>query len=347
MRFIACFVSLVWFYTNAQAQPAAGSLLLGGGAFLSKSLQRGNNSVSIGLSPTAGLFVTDRLMVGASASFFVFRQGQSGHFTTSYVSPFARYYLNGKGASRFYLEASVGLEHYAYHFSDTPLKENALTFSVGGGLTTWLTKEITLNNSLQYGQLRFLGEAGERNDLYQTLLWNATLQAVLPAKTEKTSPSIGKGTYLIGLQGSGGWSNSGVDDDFHLSVEPQLGYFVADHVMLGASVQLAFARNNQIIDGQYFARYYPLSKTSRWQPFAEFGGGTRFQFSADKPNVFNANIKTGIGLDYFITPSIALETQAYYYVGKVEDQVPTPELFEISAGLKFFLNDLSFFNKKK
>lgn len=329
-------------------QALKGSKWIGGGGLLGTNLDLEDNNLTLGISPLAGFFFNEHWALAAEANFTYTKVSADVHVFNYRLAPIGRYYFGGKKRSRFFVTASPGWEHSSLNLGgDQSITEDVFTYLVGAGLNTWLGTDVALENTLHFAGRSYLGDATSSN--YRELLWQASLQAFLPPEQPAPIiPAVGKGAWRLNLEASGGWSNSGADDDYYLSLRPGLGYFIADHLMIGADVQLAIARNNRIIDGEYYARYYPLPNSTRWQPLLELGGGTRFQFLADPPRQFDANLKAGTGLDLFLSQSIAIEALAYYYLGRVEDKASAgPELLELSLGIEFFLKDNPLFKKGK
>lgn len=135
----------------------------------------------------------------------------------------------------------------------------------------------------------------------------------------------GKGSMLLGGNAGINFSSERSDDkSFGMSLYPQAGFFVANSFALGASVSLGYSsyntnstRTNNIGLGP-FVRYYLGS--GKALPFLEARGGWgRYQSRYEEPGGVERKYTDhigygglGIGLAYFLTPSVGLEPLLSY-----------------------------------
>lgn len=118
------------------------------------------------------------------------------------------------------------------------------------------------------------------------------------------------------------------DTPFDLGISPKVGFFVADDVAIGAEVNLGLSTRQDFTDFTYrigpFARYYfnnqdiDVTVSQRSLFFAEANAG--FQGSNIKSNGISTNnnglgLGAGVGLAYFVSPTVGLETSLKYNFG--------------------------------
>ncbi len=156
-----------------------------------------------------------------------------------------------------------------------------------------------------------------------------------------SNAQLSKGDYMIGTDlGSGITStasnglfgfNFGLNDGagFNVGLAPKVGYFVSDNFLLGAVVNLGFAKSAEAKDGvsakstlygvQALSRYYlspgeegvdNLLKNGRFFLEANAGFAGVNVKNGDTTNGFAYGF--GPGYSYFITDNVALETSVKY-----------------------------------
>ncbi|GAB2776485.1 hypothetical protein GCM10027275_19590 [Rhabdobacter roseus] len=137
-----------------------------------------------------------------------------------------------------------------------------------------------------------------------------------------------QGTWLVGLSGNGSFQKDGLNRLSQVQLAPQLGYFVARNLALGAQLSLdqreSRYRGNTTLKshatsayGQ--ARYY--IGNAKLKPYATIlagygwnrghgldGTGDLVRFRGDD----GWQAAAGAGLAYFVGPQIALEAEAHY-----------------------------------
>ncbi|PNE28873.1 hypothetical protein BHU09_04755 [Tannerella sp. oral taxon 808] len=148
------------------------------------------------------------------------------------------------------------------------------------------------------------------------LLMSAIMIAVcsfgaMNAQLQKGSVMVGGGVGNLNF-GFGSGSN------FSIGITPRVGYFIQDHVAIGAKVTGVFtgqrhSSNTYSYGVNAFGRYYfgkkefkTGLKEGRW--FAEAGAG----FSGVKGADVGFNVNFGPGYSYFLNEHIALEALALY-----------------------------------
>lgn len=130
------------------------------------------------------------------------------------------------------------------------------------------------------------------------------------------------------------------DKYFDLNLATKGGYFIKNGIAIGAVIEYSLGRQNQVVS-QYkststglligpVARYY--TEYGSIIPFAEVSAGfgvntqkTEFldlPSTKDKAPVFN--IKPGIGADYFLNDSFAVEGMIYYFFSHEKENPGDP-----------------------
>ena len=133
---------------------------------------------------------------------------------------------------------------------------------------------------------------------------------------QNLNAQIAKSSLLLG--GSAFFSYSNPDNfssSFSISLSPNVGIFVTDRLVIGGTPLVSFSSSDNFNSNSFsigaFGRYYfPTSSEKLW-----FFGSTRLsygvtnfnfdQFEDQTSNTFTFSF--GPGVDYFISPSVALE----------------------------------------
>lgn len=154
-----------------------------------------------------------------------------------------------------------------------------------------------------------------------------------------SNAQLAEGDYMIGTDlGSGLTSNAsnglfgfnfGLNDGagFNVGLAPKVGYFVSDNFLLGAVVNLGYAKGPEtegasestIYGIQALSRYYLApgeqgvdNMLKRGRFFAEANAGFAGVNVKDGPTTNGFAFGFGPGYSYFITDNVALETSVKY-----------------------------------
>ncbi len=149
------------------------------------------------------------------------------------------------------------------------------------------------------------------------------VQAQQDISRPQTSAKVGmspirQGNWMLGASlGSLGYGFE--SESFNLNVDPKVGYFVSDGVVIGLGARLGFATypnadNYWAYDIKPFVRYFfPEGSSATGRFFGQVGagiggsqGGSGVSFAAD----------LGLGYAHFITQSVALEAIVGYNYSK-------------------------------
>lgn len=333
------FFSLV--FSFAQAQTARGTWLVDGSAGMARNLTPGGDNWSAGIAPRIGYFLTENFMLEVELQYSYGRSAPSDlNFETQSraIVPGTRFYISLPSETLApFLEVRGGYRHIRNQFSDLATNSEQWFWNPSVGLDYFLNPNIALEAMIGYRGSYFDNTVQDAH----SLLLAAGLQLFLTQNATYDTPlqnPIRRGNWLIGGNLNSGLQNIGNTNDLVFSLSPVVGYFFTDRLAAGSGFQLAFANENAIVHPEPFVRYYPVGGASVWQPFATAGFGTRFQL-ADKfseASFFGLNAVTGIGLDVFIAPNIALEGILRYDIRQIEEAV-SPETLRLLFGFQVFL----------
>ncbi|PSR11496.1 MAG: hypothetical protein DA408_14025 [Bacteroidetes bacterium] len=329
----------------ASAQLQKGDIVIGGSMGLAFTTLD-NNSIffsssedqfAANFSPSYGIFTNDHLLVGGSISVGTFFSSFTD-FASFGFAPYARYYFNPAKANTFWFgQAGASLNILTGDFDNQIyglqlqggfshfIGPNVAIDLLAGPRITASEDDTSLNLSLQAGITAFLG-AAEKG------AWRSA------------TGIFGRGSFFIG--GSGvGFSTSPSDGDSSFGLNPNIGYFVSDQWVAGASLILSAFRSelgNQTFSTTTlgfspFARYY-FGTAQRFNPFGTVGLELVQQTNKSNGNG-NGNtdsrngINFGIGADLFITPYLALEGILSWQ--RVFDNSST---LSLQLGVQYFIN---------
>ncbi len=134
---------------------------------------------------------------------------------------------------------------------------------------------------------------------------------------------IQKGDWLV--RGGGATVNNSelVNSSANIDLNLELGYFISDHWMAGAGLNLSLSEFSTFVGNKLFGRYYFRDSLSTRRFFYLEGRYERIQFAPVKTGNSDRrfNYNSGIiacGVDFFLSDNLAIETQLdYYFFNKV------------------------------
>ncbi len=294
---------------------------------------------SVRFAPSFGYMATDNLMLGAQLAIFDVEEGNI-NFTQWSFSPYGRYYLDGGANSKgFFLTAGLGVGNQRNGNVQANF-DNRITFYnlfVGLGKDFFIRSDLAFEGLLTYQYSNFSGEFVDRD--LNSLLLDFNLQPFIGGDSgEDSADLLSKGSLLIDLQGQIFWQGqTGNDGFFNINLNPKVGIFVLDQLLVGSGVSFSVAGTQNTTRAGYglapFARYYAPALTDNLYAFGGAEVGFERPPGADD-NIWN--ILFGPGLDFFITPHTALEAQLAYSYVKI-GRSPALDRALIRLGLQFFL----------
>ncbi len=179
------------------------------------------------------------------------------------------------------------------------------------------------------------------------------LLALFGLCTHFSNAQVAKGNILLG--GTAAFSfrtfDNNAGDLFSFALNPQAGVFLTDRFALGGNIGINYGSTNlfnstSITIGAN-GRYYINANSEQWWPFANAGAGYGYSnFNSNDLDNFNSDVFSyffGIGLDYFITNSVALEGTFNFQGTRTDsgfENAPTIENNDLlfSVGLQIFFN---------
>lgn len=135
---------------------------------------------------------------------------------------------------------------------------------------------------------------------------------------------------------------------FSMNFNPNFGYFVYHNLLLGFGLSLGVSSDNSSKDGKNRfsvsssfvpqARYYFLKEKLRPFVYARFGyQSTTTIHNGDISNKDGMTGEGGVGLDYFLTKNVALESTLGYNGTKLRSQNLISK-FAFSLGLQYYFH---------
>ncbi len=267
-----------------------------------------SNFWSAGIHPKVGYLFSHRFLAGAALRAAV--GGVSGEIQTDFdLLPFARYYFNPL-AKRFHVFGEVEMADWD-HF----------TANVGVGLNYFLAPGIGWETRLSSPLTDGFREVGLSSGL--TLYFDPQARKNWSA----VQSGIGRGTLLLGSTFVNRISNLNAGR-FRIGLTPQIGYFLTDRLVLGASVGYYYTRSRftfpertvdtKIVQLSPLLRYYLTSGPRRGQWFVEAqptwqwlsSRSTAAAIPDEKGWQFGFN--AGAGVNLFLTKNVALELGLRY-----------------------------------
>ena len=163
--------------------------------------------------------------------------------------------------------------------------------------------------------------------------------ALLIALSFVTQAQTQKGTWLLG--GGAGYSSTSTGDvkESTVALSPNLGYFLADNLSVGASAIISSVKpdggdaTTTLAIGPAVRYYFaPLGSHAKLFANGSFGVGSVTEGSADPVNVTAWSLSAGPAI--FLNKSIALELAVGYSSAKVKDAVDATNTLGVSVGFQ-------------
>jgi len=178
-------IVVVAFNNDANAQIQKGNVMVGTSVGNLNWGIKSKSTTSFQLTPKAGWFIQDGLVVGAEALLGFTHIGGGGANTFSYgIGGFGRYYITDEkieviNRTKFFVEANAGIQ--GQNQNKGGADTNGLGFGFGPGIAYFITENIGLETSVKYnGVVGFGSEAYQNN-----LILNIGFQVYLPGKAMK------------------------------------------------------------------------------------------------------------------------------------------------------------------
>lgn len=137
---------------NGFSQIQKGNLLLGGTGSFTTYNSGINKNRTLNLNPSLGYFVSDKIAIGSSLSFYFMHSGSTTGIGFG-ISPFARYYFLKKETSSFFIPVRVSLSSTNYQYQNSNNDNTTYSStreSFGIGYTRLIAPNVGLEASLSY-----------------------------------------------------------------------------------------------------------------------------------------------------------------------------------------------------
>lgn len=135
---------------TAWAQPQKGSILIGGNAGFASVNSDFADYTIFSLSPMAGFFVSNPFAIGGQVTLQFL--GGDAEGSTIGLSPFARYYFNQSGSTRFFGQANITWQ--TTDFGENFDSESAFGFGIGAGLDHFFNEHVALEAVVGYQNVK-------------------------------------------------------------------------------------------------------------------------------------------------------------------------------------------------
>lgn len=312
MKYLFSIFAFFLISQTAIAQIEKGSFLLDGGVNTGHHQEGSFTNTYFSIQQDIGYMLNNRIMVGGGytlSTSFYFQEKLTG------INSLFRYYLMNKEKKAWFISNRVALFGNTY------------SIDTGIGLSYSLSPSILWESKATYfHQPSFAGYD------YSSFIVGSGLKFFLNKGWKKENSDwksvLSKGSWMIG-----GTSSKLIfgPSATQLHINPNIGYFLSDRWVIGglAGVDWIGINNhsikNTLVRIQPFTRYYFSPPTARTIGFIEGGLGVTYQrISAEDSNItFNntglnpyneteAIYFSAIGMDVFLSPTVALELKGQY-----------------------------------
>ena len=350
MRSLLLIPLMIGAFLSAQAQISRGAMLWSGGLQLDS--QTGPGTLGFTLSPEAHYFFSDHFTIGGRFTLgSTFEKGVQ----LLVVDPQIRYYFNSQRPNSNFF-AFLHPEFF-FPIDEEFGQENRVRLFLGGGWQLRLTPNVALETKLSaiYNNraLQSAGSSFFSNTSYQ--LESGLLLFLNAYEESPFSPQIGKGSWMVGgsnLQAN--FQSNEMFRQFNLSITPRIAYFLSDQLLAGLGLPFAYNLTamesgsffdrrlySQITGFAPFFRYYPGQWSPRVFPYLEVEGTYLLSRIHDRTSPFAEEIprhryylNISGGINYFLTPTVALETAAFFNYDTHMDDTR----LGIQLGFQFYLS---------
>lgn len=308
------------------------NLIVEGSATTQLFLTNNNTEVLLIATPTLSYFVTDKFVVGGGIQLVA----ASATNTSFGLNGKARYYFSNQAYNAWFAESNFGF------LSGAGL--NSFIGNIGIGLDLFLSPNIALEHTLSVG---FQNESGVLNNalVFQLGTGLKFFFDRMPEGSEDGRNGIlQKGSLFLGMTAGNIQiiSQNGARRS-NISLSPSVGKFLTNNWVLGANAtiqnQALNGFNSFNLEALPFLRYYTNAKEKRAILFGEIGAGIRLEsFSGNRvvnQTEINPTILAGVGLNYFLRPTVAFEVKGSYNYYK-QSTIFKVNAIGINFGFQFF-----------
>ncbi len=152
-NFLLAFIVFLFVSVNLYAQLKQGNIMSGvslsssWGSLTSNPFD--NSKFILGITPSAGYFISDKFVVGVSTPIQVIRP--SGLNTGVFgLSPFVRLYFGDYKSVKFFFVGKAGYNDFMKLFQGTQQANENATGYLGSGISFFINKNIAIEGLLKY-----------------------------------------------------------------------------------------------------------------------------------------------------------------------------------------------------
>lgn len=312
------------------------NLIISGTAATQLIITESETDFLILASPTVSYFFTDRLAAGGG---FLLATAP-GNGTNVGLNGNARFYISSQRQGAWFLNAGAGFV--------TGGGFSLFNANAGIGVDLFLTPNFALESTMSIG----IQKEGEVIGNTTQFLLGTGLKFFFNRFPEEViedrNAILRKGTTLLGVtSGSIQVLSRNNDQSSTVNLSPDIGKFINDNWVVGGKLRLqnqnvgSIDFNSFQLEVAPFARFYINPEDKRAVPFGEFGGGIQLthlsgEFFQNNTNT-NPVLFLGVGLDYFISPTVAFEIKGAYRYTK-QSGLFNNNTIGIELGFQFFLD---------
>jgi len=309
------------------------NLIIEGNVSSQLFLVDGNSDLLIIANPMLSYFISDKFVVGGGIQFTSFSDFGTGFG----LNGTARYYFSNQANNAWFAASNLGFL----------TGNNLSTFAgdIGLGLDLFLSPNIAWENTLSIG---FQREEGILNNavVFQLGTGLKFFFDRKPLGSEAGRNGIlQKGNLFLGMTAGNIFlfSQNG-NQNSTIILNPNMGKFLSNNWVLGGNLMIqnqSFGESNLFtLEILPYLRYYPnASRKKRAILFGEVGIG--FQLNTITGDFFinqtetNPTFSGGIGVNYFLRPTVAFEIKGNYRYFKQSPFFST-NMLGLNFGFQFF-----------
>lgn len=319
---------------------------------------------TLNFSPRLSYFVSDRLVIGGGITINSNSSNleEGGYGLTTHI----RYYVSKKNNSAWFVENHLGYSEIS--------TINFFTSDIGLGLDYFLSPSVALEGTVAFNYSQRLAsnsspygtvETGRRTAAGIGMGLKFFLNRALSTGNTNQIAKAQKGTLWIGATSDGlSFSSQNGFKVISLNLNPNIGVFINENWLIGSGMNIDYDKEAYPGNSFYtrsifqvgvapFIRFYHSTKKGRIVPFYEVGGAinrsiftsstSTSPFPGAEEGTINDQIKNtdtayfgGLGLNLFVSPSVALEFKGTYKHTKLSPDFKTNH-FGLDIGFQFFI----------
>lgn len=255
-----------------------------------------------------------------------------------------RYYFNKPNQKAWFLTSNINYGKLGI----TYLTNGTL----GIGLDYFANQNIAIETvfSVGYSQQKLPDFYGFQPSPILSVQLNTGLKFFLNTSTKQTSSkTTNKGRLMGGISASSfSFHTSKGNNSWHIALSPDIGVVIHPKWIIGSRIGFNFQKQNGFVRQDFslelapFTRFYPITLHKKTALFFEVGGGyhiTKAKIDIGENTIIKdkrISLHTGVGLNLFISKSVALELKGIYQYLDYQTDSKTNRVVT-SIGFQYFL----------